>query len=133
MNGSGQVHFEFHWCVGRGRGFGDPPVAPRYGLDPSGIATVGRWVVQLILYPCLASLAILGLMVLFQWLTNRDAFDANVGRLKFQRELSEIHGSEDYERARERKKMGLGLGARLYGRLYDLYTHLNAVFRYRPR
>ena len=133
MNGSGQVHFEHHRCGGRDRGIGDPIVAPRLGPYPSGIATVGRWVVQLMLYPCLASLAILGLLFLFQYLTNRERFEGNLERLKFQRELSEIHGVEDYDRARERKEMGLGLGARLYGRIHDLFTHLNAVFRYRPR
>ena len=87
----------------------------------------------MMLYPCLATIAILGLFMLFQYLTNRERFDANLERLKFQKELSEIHGAEDHDRARERKEMGMGLGHRLYGRLCDLLTHLNAVFRYRPR
>ena len=42
-------------------------------------------------------------------------------------------GLEDYDKAEERKRLGMGAGGRLYHRLHDFLTYIRAFTTGRPR
>lgn len=72
-------------------------------------------------------------MIAYQYFVNPERFEANIARLQWQREVSSYMGQQDYDNAKERKEMGMGLGARCYHRLRDFITYLRAYTTGRPR
>ena len=82
---------------------------------------------------CLASIVIILVLMAYQYFANPERFHANLMKLQWQRELADYEGNIDYERAEERKRMGMGVGGRWYNRLRDFLTYIRSFTTGRPR
>lgn len=74
--------------------------------------------------PCLAIVAIFGILFAWQFFLNRDRFDVNKGILENKYLMASIRGDEDRKKAIRRKEMGMGIVFRM---LYSFWDFLSGV------
>jgi hypothetical protein len=82
---------------------------------------------------CLASIVIILVLMAYQYFVTPEWFQVNVMKLQWQREMAAYEGNKDHDRAEERKRMGMGVGGRLYHRLRDFLTYIRSFTTGRPR
>lgn len=82
---------------------------------------------------CLASIIIILVLMAYQYFVNPERFQANVMKLQWQRELADYQGNNDYDRAQERKRSGMGVGGRMYHRVRDFLSYIRSFATGRPR